>query len=226
MDNQEYRKEYLAEIGKHILSGCLGETELICRKGIIAEKENLDFVKDNLDFTKIVTSHCVCELNIDDSWLQLMTVSESNEYVKEFWNRIVRATNRIRNGLLVLNVSNMKAFECCWHLKQLAKQESELKACCNYEIFDMDNRFLNIDRLKEQTRHMKYEGKSKEEVEKYVDDTLKEACSRKLQPSNVRFTGYVLVVLDGLKWADVVEYAKKHNSGEFVAMMQFYRFIN
>ena len=224
MNNQEYNKEYLAEIGEHILAGCSGETDLACRKGIIAGRENLEFVKDNLDFPKLLASHKVYELKIDGSWTAWMTVSKSNNNAKEFWNRIVKATNRIRDGLLVLTVSNMKVFEYCQYLNWLAKQENELKAFCNEEIFDIDNGFLNIDMLEHQARLMKY-GRSKKEVEKYVDDTLKEACERKLRPSNVKFTGYVLIVLDELKMEDVVEYAKVHNSSEFDAMMQFYRFI-
>ena len=225
MDNLEYNKDYLAEIGEHILNGCLKENAPVCRKGIIVEAGSLDFVKDNLDFPKLVASHKVCELAIDDSWTGWMMDSESNDNALEFWNRLVKVTNRIRDGLLVLNVSNIRMFELCWHLKQLAKQENDLKAWCSNDIFDMGNGFLNIDKLKEKTELMKYDGMSKEVIEEYVDAALKEAGTRKLHPSNVRFSGYVLIVLDGLKWTDVADYAKEHNAGQFDAMMQFYRFI-
>lgn len=42
-------------------------------------------------------------------------------------------------------------------------------------------------------------------------------------PERFSFDGNVLLVIDGIGWTRVCEYAKKHNNGEFDAMMQFYR---
>jgi hypothetical protein len=43
-----------------------------------------------------------------------------------------------------------------------------------------------------------------------------------LIPERFPFDGNVLLVIDGLGWNRVKEYAKEHNAGEFDAMMQFY----
>ena len=43
-----------------------------------------------------------------------------------------------------------------------------------------------------------------------------------LIPERFPFDGNVLLVIDGIGWDRVKEYAKEHNSGEFDAMMQFY----
>ena len=223
MDNQECYKEYLAEIGEHISAGCSGETDLACRKGIIVGRENLDFVKNKLGFLKLQALHKVCELEIDDSWTACMTTSASNDNAMEFWNCLVKAAYNVRDGLLVLNVSNMKAFEHCWHLKQLAKQENLLNGWCNIsELLDEDNGFLNFDELERRAERMRYDAKTEDEIDDFANDTIEEAVSKGLCPSKVDFKGYVLIVLDGLEWADVVGYAKVHNSSEFDAMMQFY----
>jgi len=46
--------------------------------------------------------------------------------------------------------------------------------------------------------------------------------SNKHIPEKFPFDGNVLLVIDGIGWTRVYEYAKKHNNGEFDAMMQFY----
>ncbi len=43
-----------------------------------------------------------------------------------------------------------------------------------------------------------------------------------LIPERFPFDGNVLLVIDGIGWDSVKEYAQQHNSGEFDAMMQFY----
>lgn len=39
----------------------------------------------------------------------------------------------------------------------------------------------------------------------------------------VDFDGYVLLVIKGFSWDDVVKYANEHDGGQFDAMLQFYR---
>lgn len=47
----------------------------------------------------------------------------------------------------------------------------------------------------------------------------------KQEASDLGFNEYVLLVINDIPWTKVKEYAMKHNSGEFDAMMQFYRRI-
>ncbi len=194
------------------------------QKGIIivddSDGATLDFVKQELKYDQLKTSHKVKELTIDTRWSEYM----ENEG-KELWNRIIKTINTVRDGLLVMNISNIEIFKHCWHIKQLVKQEDKLFAWCNNEIFDMENGFLNIPKLQEKTQQMKSQGMSKEEVMAYVDETLKESGSRKLKPSRVDFKGFVILNIQGISWEEVKSYANQHNAGEFDAMMEFFRRI-
>lgn len=179
----------LSDIHAHIKSGMAEEEKPFCRKGIIVEKgddteSRLDFVKDYLNVAELMKSGKVSELTIDDSWTASIIPSEKNDNSADFWNRIVAAAFKAKEGLLILNVSNMKLFEhCWWHIKQLAKQESELVA-------------------------------------------WEPAETSGLIPSRFEFKGYVLLVLDGLEWENVLKNSKLHQQGEFDAAMQFYSRID
>lgn len=204
------------------------QDRLICndhRKGFIVVNDSdsaiPDIVKQELRFDELKSSHKIKELTIDESWSLYM----END-AKELWNRLVKTTNSVRDGLLVLNISNIEFFRHCDYILQLVKQEKELFALCKDEIFDMENGFLNIPKMQEKTNLMKSQGKSKEEILAYVDETLKESVARKLKPSRVDFKGFVLLNIQGISWVEVEQYAKLHNSGEFDAMMEFFHLFS
>ena len=47
----------------------------------------------------------------------------------------------------------------------------------------------------------------------------------KQEAPDLKFNEYVLLVIKDIPWAKVKDYAKKHNAGQFDAMMQFYNRI-
>ena len=47
----------------------------------------------------------------------------------------------------------------------------------------------------------------------------------KQEARDLKFNGYVLLVIKDIPWTKVKDYATKHNEGEFAAMMQFYNRI-
>lgn len=226
--NKDMWIDILNEISCYVLSGEDADPVVNYKKGIIVADDPdgtiLDFVKKELKYDELKSSHRVKELTIDESWSEYM-LNKEHAFAKELWNRFVKETNSVRNGLLVLNISNIELFNHCWHIKQLVKQESELVAVCDDEIFDMENGFLNIPKMQEKTKFMKYDGMSEEEIMTYVDETLKEAASLKLKPSCVDFKGYVLLNIQGISWDEVKNFATEHDSGEFEALMTFCRRI-
>lgn len=122
------------DIYAHIKSGMAEEENPFCGKGIIVEKgkgteSRLDFVMNYLKVSELMEEGKVSELAITDDWDEDILPSANNENSKECWNTIINRAFEAKDGLLILHVSNMKLFEhCWWHIKQLAKQESDLVA--------------------------------------------------------------------------------------------------
>lgn len=220
--NKEMWIDILKEISCHVLSGKDPDGVINYKKGIIVADDSdgtiLNFVKQELNYDELKSSHKVKELTIDESWSEYMP---KTEFAKELWNRFVKEADSVRNGLLVLNISNIELFKHCWHIKQLVKQERELSAWCGNEIFDMENGFLNIPAVEKKTMLMKYERLSEKEIMSYVDKTLQDASSLNLKPSLVDFKGYVLLNIQGISWDEVKNYAHQHDFGEFDALMTF-----
>ena len=223
MDNKNIQlwQDQLSEISKKI-QGQKAE-EWMTRGIIVTDNEDLDFVKKELDYDTLKQLHKVCELDIDASWSQCMRIMPKDN-ATGFWNTIVKKLDSYRDGLLVLNVSNIELFKLCWYLVQLAESErvSELYAWCSNELFDHENGFLNIDELKAQTKRMRYAGKTDDEIKVYVDATLKSAANQHLKPSLVKFSGYVLINASALSWNEVCDYALSNNKGYFRAFMHVY----
>lgn len=242
--NIQLWKDQLSEISKKIQGQ---QAEGWMTRGIIVtDNEALDFVKKELDYDTLKQLGKVCELDIDASWSQCMTITPEDN-ATGFRNKMVKTLNRYRDGLLVLNVTNIELFKLCWHLVQLVKneQENELYAWCSDELFDLENGFLNIPELKAQVKRMREgeavvqhvhahchraqvkrmregEGKTDDEIREYFDAMLESAAKQHLKPSRVKFTGYVLINASALNWDDVCDYARDNNKGYFQAMLQAY----
>lgn len=217
----------LNEVSSSIIADETANSSLAPKGIIVADDPDgaiLGFVKNELKYSQLVASKKVEVLNIDQHWSMYMRCTEEYK-AKELWNILVNAANHVRNGLLVLNISNLETFKFCWHLKQLAKQERELQAWCNDEILDTENGILNIEALEEKTQQMLHQGQSEDEVNAFVDATLEEASKLRLGVDRVDFKGYVLLNIQDISWDEVMNYANQHNSGQFDAMMHFYRRI-
>lgn len=170
----------LSDIYTHIKSGMAETENPHCRKGIIVEKDadtesRLDFVKDYLNVSELEKAGKVSELTIDASWAAGIVPSSRNETSRDCWNKIIAAAYKANDGLLILNVSNMKLFEhCWWHIKQLAKQEAGLVA---WPPFDKSI-FFDIDEFVGEVERLMKTGRDKSEINAFVKDKISEAKDR------------------------------------------------
>ena len=153
----EYWTDQLTEVNEHIMRDCAPGDYDWNRKGIIvADDESgelLASVKEALKYDELDASGKVNEITVDKDW-------PLNNF-DECWKMLLSEARRINHGLLVVNVNDIRIFDHCWCIKQLAKQE---------------------------------------------DPALK-------------FNEYVLLVIKGISWAQVKEYANEHARGQFDAMM-------
>lgn len=178
--------ETLEEVQEHIVNDCVADkSKWPCSftKGMIVCDDDtealLHEVKQHLHFDALKSSGKVHEITIDGSWDSYMKTTAEMP-ARLCWNNLVEAAFKANHGLLVINVSNIKMFAHCWHLKQLAKQERNL---VTWEPYGTAS---SLDFM---------------------------------------FDGYVLLNIKEISWKDVVAYAKDENSGEFSAMLQFYKKI-
>lgn len=204
--DKEFWKEELSEMNEHIMNDCTVTIDY--RKGLIAHDEWIDFVKENLKYDELKAVGKVAELTIDESWANILRETEDNDgrNVKDFWNKLVVAAYQANHGLLVLNISNIEVFKHCWHLKQLAKQENDMKYW-GEKPFDFYSKQELLDWREEMIR-----------------ETGKELYAEQLMEliDGFKFDGYVLLNIGELNWEDVSDYANEHNPGEFDAMKGFY----
>ena len=152
-----YWVKQLAEVYDHIKRYCAPGDYDWNRKGIIVADDEtgelLALVKEALIYDELDAAGKVNEITVDKHW--------PLDNFDECWKMLLSEARRVNHGLLVVNVNDIRFFDHCWCIKQLAKQE---------------------------------------------DPSLK-------------FNEYVLLVIKGIPWTQVNEYANEHNKGEFSAMM-------
>ena len=116
-----YWERILSGINAHIKLDCAPENNNFCwiNKGIIVADDEtgeiLEFVKERLDFDELKKAGKINEIIVDKDW--------PLDSFNECWNMLLAEARRINHGLLVINVNDIKFFDHCWCIKQLAKQE-------------------------------------------------------------------------------------------------------
>lgn len=122
-------------IGEHIQLNCDSSNKdyaWLSNGIIISDDDNgkkLTLAKESLKYDELKAAGKVNEITIDQSWdiiLERTEIHKEDNYL-ECWNNLVTAAYKANHGLLVINITNIKIFEHCWHLKQLAKQECEMQ---------------------------------------------------------------------------------------------------
>ncbi len=130
-------RDFYQEVYDHIMHDCASDMYQWNRKGIInvddESNQMLASIKERLRYDDLNKAGKVCELTIDESWTSFIKESANNDTGRKCWNKLVAAAYKANHGLLVLNVSNIKLFSRCWHLKQLAKQEVALQGWYPYD---------------------------------------------------------------------------------------------
>lgn len=118
-DINDLWKVELAEVYEHIKRDCAPGDYDWNRKGIIvADDETGDLlasVKEALKYDELEAAGKVNEITVDKHW--------PLDSFDDCWNRLLTEARRVNHGLLVVNVNNIRLFNHCWCIKQLAKQE-------------------------------------------------------------------------------------------------------
>lgn len=213
MNNKEYLGEELIGVYNHIMSGFDKSRYEYTgfKKGMIVTGDEtgklLTFVKENLKYDNLKLEGKITELNIDASWTDAMTKSQTNVDAREAWNRMVAAAYQANHGLLVLNITNIKLFELCWHIKQLAKQEKPL------EIWPLPGTPFEYN-----------EDEDVPALYNELKDIVVDLNAAKLIDliNGFNFDGYVLLNICGFSWEKARKYALEHCEDEFQAMWNFY----
>lgn len=114
-----YWQGQLAEVNGHIMRDCAPGDYDWNRRGIIVADDKtgelLASVKDALKYDELDAAGKISEITIDQNW-------PLNSFDK-CWDWLLAEARRINHGLLVINVEDIKIFNHCWCIKQLAKQE-------------------------------------------------------------------------------------------------------
>ncbi len=196
-ERKEYLEREFARISERILADCAENKR---EKGWIIADDNsgelTGCVKRGLRYKELKNAGKVYEIDIDDTWTPSLRKKGENPG-RECWNKLVAGAYKANHGLLVLNITNIEIFAHCRKLKQL--------------VYPKENHH--------QRPLIALAPESKQDItpidrEFFIDKTI---------PTEFVFDGYVLMIINGISWEDVREYAFGKNGGEFVSMMAFYR---
>ena len=130
MSNSIEKKEaYKADVASDlarmhdIIMGNVPWNQAGSRKGIIVTDDGIhldsNFAKEHLKYDVLKESGKVNEITIDSTWPLSNELDDKNA----LWERLVAEAEKVKQGLLVINVCDINLFKHCWELKQLVKQE-------------------------------------------------------------------------------------------------------
>ena len=107
-----------------IIMGITPWSQAGTRKGIIVTDDGIhldsNFAKEHLKYDELKRNGKVNEITIDSTW-PLNNELDGEEYA--LWKRLVVEAEKIKQGLLVINICDVNLFKHCRDLKQLVKQE-------------------------------------------------------------------------------------------------------
>ena len=129
-DSIEKKEAYKADVScdlariHDIIMGITPWSQAGTRKGIIVTDDGIhldsNFAKEHLKYDELKRNGKVNEITIDSTW-PLNNELDGEEY--SLWKRLVVEAEKVKRGLLVINVCDINIFKHCWDLKQLVKQE-------------------------------------------------------------------------------------------------------
>lgn len=130
MSNSIEKKEaYKADVASDlarmhdIIMGITPWNQAGTRKGIIVTDDGIhldsNFAKEHLKYDVLKESGKVNEITINSTWPLSNELDDKNA----LWERLVAEAEKVKQGLLVINVCDINLFKHCWELKQLVKQE-------------------------------------------------------------------------------------------------------
>ncbi|MBR6990938.1 MAG: hypothetical protein IKH97_01825 [Bacteroidales bacterium] len=107
-----------------IIMGIIPWNQAGFRKGVIVTDDGIhldsNFAKEHLKYDELKRNGKVNEITIDSTW-PLNNELDGEEYA--LWKRLVVEADKVKQGLLVINICDINLFKHCRDLKQLVKQE-------------------------------------------------------------------------------------------------------
>ena len=119
---EAYKAEVSCELARihDIIMGITPWNQAGSRKGVIVTDDGIhldsNFAKEHLKYDELKRNGKVNEITIDSTW------PLNNEF-DSLWKKLKSEAEKVKQGLLVINVCDINLFRNCWALKQLVKQE-------------------------------------------------------------------------------------------------------
>ena len=135
---EAYRANVASDLARmhDIIMGNIPWNQAGSRKGVIVTDDGIHldstFAKEYLKYDELKRSGKVNEVTIDRAW-------PLNEIDGALWKRLAAEADKVKEGLLVVNVCDINMFKHCWEMKQLVKQEKlDFRGFVLVVIKDMD----------------------------------------------------------------------------------------
>lgn len=118
---EAYKADVASDLARmhDIIMGNIPWNQAGSRKGVIVTDDGIHldstFAKEHLKYDVLKKTGKVNEITIDNSWPLVDKPA--------LWSKLVAEAEKVKQGLLVVNVCDINLFKHCYDLKQLVKQE-------------------------------------------------------------------------------------------------------
>ena len=118
---EAYKADVASDLARmhDIIMGNIPWNQAGSRKGVIVTDDGIHldstFAKEHLKYDVLKKTGKVNEITIDNSWPLCDKPA--------LWSKLVAEAEKVKQGLLVINICDINLFKHCYDLKQLVKQE-------------------------------------------------------------------------------------------------------
>jgi hypothetical protein len=118
---EAYKADVASDLARmhDIIMGNIPWNQAGSRKGVIVTDDGIHldstFAKEHLKYDVLKKTGKVNEITIDNSW----PLGDK----PALWSKLVAEAEKVKQGLLVINICDINLFKHCYVLKQLVKQE-------------------------------------------------------------------------------------------------------
>ena len=118
---EAYKADVASDLARmhDIIMGNIPWNQAGSRKGVIVTDDGIHldstFAKEHLKYDVLKKTGKVNEITIDNSWPLVDKPA--------LWSKLVAEAEKVKQGLLVINICDINLFKHCYVLKQLVKQE-------------------------------------------------------------------------------------------------------
>ena len=118
---EAYKADVASDLARmhDIIMGIIPWNQAGSRKGVIVTDDGIHldsiFAKEHLKYDGLKLNGKVNEITIDSTW----PLGDK----PALWSKLVAEAEKVKQGLLVINICDINLFKHCYDLKQLVKQE-------------------------------------------------------------------------------------------------------